>query len=271
MGINFQLLLAQIGFNTLVPMIVALIVAFIVIRRSQKIARRILQMRALSSGQGGTSPESHSRSVNLLSGLIRMLTWTVLVLVMLGLFVDSASLLWFIGLFSAGFGIGARPIIADYLTGISLIFEDSLEVGEKVEFPGVIGGNVEGVVEDINLRTTLIRARSGEPLIVPNGEIRVIRNFSRANFSEIKVKFQVNSKDTHQAIDILEAMAAEAVTILENLLEPWTVLSEDGQMGATTVLRIVAHAKFGTGAIIRPRMMVLVQERLAVDGIQLEG
>ncbi|MEM9777930.1 MAG: hypothetical protein AAF902_25360, partial [Chloroflexota bacterium] len=139
MGINFQLLFAQIGIGVLIAVAISFVTVLVISRLSHRLARRFLQMRAYSRGQGRTSPESHIRAVSLLSGLIRMIAWTVLVLIILGLLFDSASLLWFIGLFSAGFGIGARPIIADYLTGISLIFEDSLEVGEKVEFPGVMG------------------------------------------------------------------------------------------------------------------------------------
>lgn len=249
-----------------VMMLIIGLIAFLAIRFSKLIAIRLLRAKKEPNSPNGLD----GRAVSLLSGLIKLITYVGLFLALLTFFVEASSLLWFVGLFSAGFGIGARPIISDYLTGISLIFEDSLEIGEKVEFPGVLGGSVEGVVESINLRTTLIRARSGEPLVVPNGEIRVIRNYSRANYSEIKVSFHVKSADAHQAVDILEEMAAEAVNLLENLLEPWTVLSQDGVMGATTSLQIVAHAKFGTGAIIRPRLMILVRERLATQGIELE-
>ena len=72
------------------------------------------------------------------------------------------------------------------------------------------------------------------------------------------------------ALDIVQFLAKEFPP-RENLLEPWHVLSEDGSMGATTALRVVAHAKFGTGAIIRPRILILVQEKFAENGIELEG
>ncbi|MFT7586585.1 MAG: small-conductance mechanosensitive channel, partial [Cellvibrionaceae bacterium] len=146
---------------------------------SFRIVRLILRVaRFVSRKQQHIDPD-HDRKISLLSGLIRLIAYILATLGSVSLFVDSASLVWFVGLFSAGFGIAARPIISDYLTGISLIFEGPFEVGEKVELPGVLGGSVEGVVEKIRLRTTTIRARSGEPIIVPNGEVRAIRNFSR--------------------------------------------------------------------------------------------
>ena len=86
------------------------------------------------------------------------------------------------GLFSAGFGLGARPMVSDFLSGIGFMFEDTFDVSEKIEIPGLPGGSVMGLVEAVHLRTTVIRAMSGEPYIVPNGEIRVVRNFSRGDF-----------------------------------------------------------------------------------------
>ncbi|MFT5194051.1 MAG: small-conductance mechanosensitive channel [Candidatus Promineifilaceae bacterium] len=92
-------------------------------------------------------------------------------------------------------------------------------------------GAVEGVIESINLRTMLIRARSGEPIVVPNREIRVVINFSHALFSESNIKIRIHSKDAHRAIDLLGLMASEAVLLLDELTEPWIVISETGEMG----------------------------------------
>ncbi|MFK7801635.1 MAG: hypothetical protein AB8G95_08395, partial [Anaerolineae bacterium] len=62
----------------------------------------------------------------------------------------------------------------------------------------------------------------------------------------------------------------EAVEILENLVEPWTILSESGELGQSTVLTINYRAKFGMGATLRPRLLVLLQERFATADIHLE-
>ena len=263
-------LVTNINVAIAVTIICLYIVAFIVGRRATSISQRFLKVRRFAKGDRAKTHKDDGRKIGLLSGVIKLVTYIFATLASLALFIDSSSLFWFIGLFSAGFGIAARPIISDYLTGISLIFEDSIEVGEKVEFPGTLGGSVEGVVEKIRLRTTIVRARSGEPIIVPNGEIRVVRNFSRAIYSEAKIKIKIQSKDTENAINLLESIATEAVKILENLVEPWTIISESGELGQTTVLTIVYRAKFGMGAILRPRLLVLIEERFATADIHLE-
>ena len=114
-------------------------------------------------------------------------------------FLEPTDLIWMVGLLSAGFGLGARPLISDVLTGISFIFADTYAVGEKTELLGV-----EGVVEAVNLRTTLLRSPNGELLIIPNGDIRLVRNYSRGSFSIANVSIRVPSADLARALPLLE-------------------------------------------------------------------
>jgi moderate conductance mechanosensitive channel len=160
-------------------------------------------------------------------------------------------------------------LISDYLAGISFIFEDTYSVGEKTELYGVIP--VEGVVEAISLRTTSIRASSGELFVVPNGEIRTVRNFSRGKFSIANITLKISAGDLNDTLTILEALGPEAVTLLPNLIEPWQVISPEGVMGQNMELTLVAKARFGMAAEMRPRLLNLVQERLADAGIELAG
>lgn len=185
-------------------------------------------------------------------------------MISLGLFVELDTLVWMVGLFSAAFGLGARPLISDYLTGIGFIFEDTFAVGEKVEIL-----EMEGVVEKINLRNTWMRSPTGELYIIPNGEIRLVRNFSRGKFSAASVTVKIQAVDLGSAISLLEDLAAEAVVLLPNLLEPWQVISKEGLIGQQAELTLLAKARFGMAAEMRPRLQALVQERLAETGIEL--
>ena len=176
---------------------------------------------------------------------------------------DANTLVWMVGLFSAAFGLGARPLISDWLTGIGFIFEDTFDIGEKIEIQGV-----EGVIEKINLRTTHVRAPSGELYIIPNGEIRIIRNFSRGRFSMANITLKVHAADLEATLAALDSLALDAVVELPNLLEPWQVISTTGAAGGMIELTLLAKARFG-----RPRrcvrLLALVQNRLAEVGIVL--
>lgn len=178
--------------------------------------------------------------------------------------VQPGLILTTLGLFSAGLGIGARPVISDYLAGIILIFEDLFSVGDKVEMIEVIG-----LVEAVNLRTTLIRSTTGELYIVPNGDVRVVRNLSRGLFSVATVKVTVASSDLSKALEVLEQMANIAQAQIPDLIERPEFVSEEGLISAHVELTLAAKASYGRGARVRTRLMAWVIDALNEAGVQI--
>jgi len=147
--------------------------AWLVHRLASRIASRIVRLSRFTPEIRRPRPERQETLQGLIASTITVVVFAAATLASVGQFVDATTLVWMVGLFSAAFGLGARPLISDVLAGINLIFEDAFAVGEKVEVLGV-----EGVIEEVNLRTTWLRAPTGELYIVPNGEVRVVRNFS---------------------------------------------------------------------------------------------
>lgn len=243
------------------------LIAWIISLLSNRITRTFKRFSKLTQRGRQTRPERQKTIESLIASAIRMLAFVTAALASVGLFVEPDTLVWMVGLFSAAFGLGARPLISDYLSGLSFLFEDTFAVGEKIEIPTPPG--MEGVVEAINLRTTSLRASTGELFVVPNGEIRTVRNFSRGKFSIANITLKVSSSDLMKAIPLLENLGAEAVLLLPNLLEPWMVISESGVIGHETELTLIAKARFGMASEMRPRLLTLVQERLVEVDIPL--
>jgi small-conductance mechanosensitive channel len=234
------------------------LIAWIVHRLAKRLAGRIVRLSRFTSKEQRPRPERRETLRSVIASAISLFAFATATVGSLGRFMPLDSLVWIIGLFSAAFGLGARPLISDVLAGIGLIFEDTFAVGEKIEIL-----NVEGVVEAVNLRTTWLRAPTGELYVIPNGEVRVVRNFSRGRFSIVKVVLKIPTADLSRALSPLEELGKEAVVLLPNLLEPWQVISESGVMGQQTELTLIAKARFGQAAEMRPRLLALMQERLA--------
>ena len=238
--------------------------AWLVYRLASCMASRIVRLSRFTPETRRPRPERRQTLRSLIASTISVVAFTAATLASAGQFVDATTLVWMVGLFSAAFGLGARPLISDFLAGINLIFEDAFAVGEKVEVLGV-----EGVIEEVNLRTTWLRAPTGELYIVPNGEVRVVRNFSRGRFSTADMKLKIAASDLNRTLPLLQELGKEAVALLPNLLEPWQVISESGVIGQQTELTLLAKARFGKAAEIRPRLLALVQERLIEADITL--
>lgn len=241
------------------------VAAWMIHRLSWRMAGRVVRLQRYGPRRRHLRAERQLTLRGLLSSLISLLAIVVALVGSLSLFVEANTLIWIVGLFSAAFGLGARNVVNDLLSGISLIFADDYDVGDKVEVMGV-----EGVVEAVNVRTTKLRAPTGELFVVPNGDVRLIRNFSRGRFSMATVTLKLASADLAHALPLLEDLGRETVDLLPNLLEPWQVINESGVIGQTTDLTLLAKTRFGKAAEARTRLLALVQDRLNEAGIELE-
>lgn len=259
-----RLLQNQEGMQALLAIAAAFLVAWIFHLFSGRLARRLVTFNRFTAEGRRLRPERRRTLSGLLSNAISLAAFTAAILFSVGYFVGAETLVWVVGLFSAAFGLGARPLVNDFLAGLSFIFEDTFDVGEKVEIL-----DVEGVIEKVTLRVTHLRAPTGELYVIPNGDIRVIRNFSRGRFSSVTVRVKVPAGDLNRTLELLEGLGEEAVVVLPGLLEPWQILSESGALGENTELTLLTRARFGYAAEMRLRLLAFIQERLSEAGITL--
>jgi small conductance mechanosensitive channel len=194
--------------------------------------------------------------------LARFVIYVITGVLVLSIFIDSTGLLTFLGLFSAAFGLGARPLVSDYLSGAIFLFEDQYNVGEKVEIFGI-----EGTVIDVNLRTTMLRSPSGEIYIIPNGEVRVVRNFGRGEFSLASVRLTLKSRHLDGALAVLEQLMPTLPAKIPELTETPRILSEDGALGDQVSLTIFAKARYTEGAEARRKLLSVINDALEEAGI----
>ena len=259
--------------------VVVFFLAWLVTRISGRLAGWALRIAryetpAHAPGPGAPPPSAQARrsqTVQLLLGsFINFVAFIVAFILAAGQFVSLVNLAVVSTIVANAFGFAARDYIGDFLNGISNIFENRFDVGDNVSIFRV-GDTLEGTVERVTVRTLTIRTRAGELIVVPQGEVRILRNYSRGSFTGTHVVVLVAPGDLPQALAVLLALADEAAALLPDLLEPWKVVSHDGQLGAAAELHIHARARYGRGAELRLRIMTLVAERLAVAGVDLAG
>ena len=78
------------------------------------------------------------------------------------------------GIVGVAVGLGAQSMIRDVLNGMFLLIENQIRINDVV----VINGT-GGLVEEINLRTTVLRGENGAVHIFPNGSITTLSNLTR--------------------------------------------------------------------------------------------
>ncbi|MEK7603131.1 MAG: mechanosensitive ion channel family protein [Patescibacteria group bacterium] len=114
------------------------------------------------------------------------------------------------GLVTVALGFGAQSLIKDFMSGVFIITENQYRVGDIIDIAGV-----SGTVEDITIRTTVLRDLNGYVHHVPNGIIEVTTNRT-ISFSQINEEFTV-AKDTD--LDRLEHIVNHVGEELSSLPE----------------------------------------------------
>ena len=109
----------------------------------------------------------------------------VLYALKVGFDVDMTSVAVVLGFLSLGIGFGMQYIASDIVSGFILLFERPMRIGDRIKI-----GDVEGSVQSISVRTTIISTNDNLAVIVPNSEL--VRNrFINYSYGSPEVRIAV--------------------------------------------------------------------------------
>jgi small-conductance mechanosensitive channel len=139
------------------------------------------------------------------------------------------------GIVGLAVGFGAQTIVKDFLTGIFLIIEDIVSIGDIVQIQ-----NFSGRVEEMTLRTIRLRDFDGTLHVFPYGEAQVIHNQTKT-FSYFAFALQVSYfTDVERAIEVTLATAnslRDDPTLAPCILQPVEIVGVDQLSDAGVVLK----------------------------------
>ncbi|MBK7218598.1 MAG: mechanosensitive ion channel family protein [Candidatus Promineofilum sp.] len=215
-------------------------------------------------------PERRLTLQQIIGSILAVLALGAATVLSIGQFVPRADLAVVIAALTSGLTWGARLPIGDVLGGISNIFETNVSVGERIRYKQ-FAEQVEGQVEDVDLRFLNVRADSGELTSIPHGELRIFRNFSRGETSGVYATFPVRARDLNRAVALLTELAGESPVLTTQLVEPWHVMSLDGRLGGVTAVSLFGRTTPGNEDDLQLALHTIVQLRFAAAGIPLAG
>jgi small-conductance mechanosensitive channel len=121
-------------------------------------------------------PEDNDLLIRAVRRIISVGGVTLSIVAMLGVLgVNVGALIAGLGLTTAALAFSLKDTLEQAITGVVLLFQRPFKVGDTIEIEGV-----EGVVEDIAIRTTNIRTFDGLHVLIPNNRVYqgIIRNKS---------------------------------------------------------------------------------------------
>lgn len=224
-------------FGKLLKIFLIFIIINIIISLIGKIVDRTLRDKKLTNIY--TSSNRANTLGQILKKLIKYTLYFIWIMMSLEMFdVNTASILATAGIGGLAIGFGAQSLVKDIITGFFILFEDQYSVGDHVKIDGY-----EGVVEELGLRITKLRAFSGDLHIIPNGTILVVTNATRgAMRALVEISFSYE-EDVDRVIEVLEGVCKKIKDSNENVLDGPNILGITNLAEYDVKVSIVAKTK----------------------------
>ncbi len=198
-------------------------------------------IRSLLSRSVGVDKVSQRAAAYTLGRLLHYIVVLVGVFAALGsIGIDFTSFALIAGALSVGIGFGLQAIVNNFVSGLILLFEGTLRVGDYIE----LDSGLAGVVKEINTRATVVNTNDSVDVVVPNSELVTskLTNWTlREPVARIHISFGVAyGSDKELVKEVALEAAAETEFVLLHMpgREPQIRLVEFGDSALEFEMRI---------------------------------
>jgi potassium-dependent mechanosensitive channel len=180
--------------------------------------------------------------------------------------IDLTKVTLLAGAFTVGIGFGLQNVINNFVSGLILLFERPIKVGDVIE----AGGNV-GEVSRIGIRASVIRTADGSEVIVPNGSL-ISSQVTNWTFSDrqraVEVSFNVaGGADSQRVVELLKRTATAQSGVSKDPLPQ--VYVTNFSAGAVTFQLRAWTDRHQDWTQLRSDLSVAVNEALAREKIAI--
>jgi len=193
------------GFRMAVILICGWVAMLIVSKLIDRLEKRLIQ-KSLAEGE---PPSESAKRIDTISRLLKeavfLALWlTVALMVLKEIGVEIGPILASAGILGLAIGFGAQNLVRDIISGIFIIMENQIRVGDVALVNGT-----GGLVEKINFRTIVLRDQAGVVYVFPNGSVTSLSNMTKewsAYVFEIGVAYKEN---TDRVIEVMQRVGRE--------------------------------------------------------------
>lgn len=142
---------------------------------------------------------------HILSGAtVALIAITALFMVLSEIGLDIGPLLAGAGVVGVAIGFGAQSLIRDLLNGLFILLEDQYNKGDVVRI-----ADISGLVEEVNLRRTVLRDLDGIVHTIPNGEVKTASNYTK-EWSRVNINIPVAyTEDLDRVMKVMNRVGKE--------------------------------------------------------------
>jgi len=180
--------------------------------------------------------------------------------------VDITPLLAGAGVIGVAIGFGSQALVKDIITGLFILMEDQIAVGDVVD----VGRDRAGVVEAITIRTIRLRDQTGAVYTIPFSEVTTVKNLTR-DFAYVVARITISYKeDIDRVVEILRQVSEQLMAdddLRPLILDPFDYQGVDALDTSSVVLLVRIRTVASKQAIVGRAFNRLVKMAFDAHGI----
>ena len=213
--------------------------SFLFFRAVKAVLPYFIQRSMKPSGRSRKAKEELKKRAATLSGVLIQGISIIIVLIAIFMLlseldIDVTAALAGLGIVGVAVGFGAQWLVRDLIAGFFVFLENQYNVGDVIQV-----GTTWGVVEEMSLRRTIARDLDGARHVIPNGEIRILSNYTQ-DISRVN-------------LDVSVAYKEDLDRVISLMRQTWQMMAEDTIWGVHIKSKdpiILRVNEFGNSGII---------------------
>jgi small-conductance mechanosensitive channel len=181
--------------------------------------------------------------------------------------IDLSALTFIAGAVGVGVGFGLQNITNNFISGIIILFERPIKIGDRIEV-----GDVNGDVVHIAARSTTVRTNDNIAIIIPNSSF-ISSNVINWSHGDSKVRFRVPVGVAYNSdVKTVERLLLEVAKENENVLEDppsRVVFKEFGESALKFELRVWSSRLLHRRGVLISQLNFAIFEKFKEHGIQI--
>lgn len=246
----------------LIGFLFTVVVVFQVAIWTRELVLGFIQRR---SNSGDETHETLDNAMKLIHVFVTFIIFAIALIVVLGnLGVDVTGLVAGLGVGGIAIGLAAQGIFADLFAAIAIIFDKPFSKGETITFD-----TFSGSVEEVGLKSTRVRAVTGEEIIISNANLlnKEILNLTRRPYRRTKfgltLIYQTPAELADKVPDILQDVVEDCgATFVRSGFVNFGDSSIDYEV------EFDGPPDFAAGYALRHRVGIAIYARFAKEGLE---
>lgn len=240
--------------------IITIFVMWLIYMGLAKITKRIFTF------QTKRIPRKKQQTImNFFLNMLRIIIVVIAILIILGIYgIDTKVIITSLGAVTVVIGLAFQDMLKDFIAGVSLVFENSYNVGDTVTI-----NNFKGEVMTIGIKATRLKSYDGNIMIINNGAITEVINHTAANSLAIVDVGVSYDSDIEQVENILNKLCKKIQKEIPESKGEITVLGIEQLAESSIVFRITVEVEAGSQYAVQRQIRKAIKLEFDKNNIEI--